>query len=145
MIDTWLVAVFLGSVPGDRLRRFRTTSRWNGQATAELAVVMPLIVALVALCLQLAGVALDQLAVDRMASGVARTTAVNGELAEREREVLRPSRLRSDDTDLLVRPNDRTVEVTVHYRSRVRLPFTNVTLVAPSLSARVVMWREQGG
>ena len=118
----------------------------EGQATIELALCIPLFVALMLLMAQVCGVLLAQLAVTQAAREGARAAAIDprpgtAATAARSATGLNPARLSVE-----VSPSHRTpgemVRVQVSYPMQISMPFSNTTLLRPVVQAEAAMLAE---
>lgn len=98
----------------------------RGQASVELALVLPLVFALLLLVVQLGLVVRDQILVVHAAREGARAAAVQPDGAAARDAVLRSGRLDPARVSVALRRNDRTdprtVTVTVTYRAATDVP-----------------------
>ncbi len=115
----------------------------NGQATAEFALVLPFLVALMLCIVQVALVARDAVLVTHAARVGARAAAV----AQSEQEVvaavqaavsLQPERLEVSQSR-----EGGLVRVTVRYRSATEVPLAGSFIGDVELSESVAMWDER--
>ena len=123
----------------------RTTRTDVGQATVELAVVLPLVVMLLVLVLQIALVARDQVMVVHAAREAARSAAVAEAAGDRPEAATRAARASgafapaqmSVVTELL--DGGRRVRATVRHTNRTDLPLVGALLPDVDLEASAVM------
>lgn len=116
--------------------------REGGQATVEMALVLPLVVVLLLGVIQVGAVVRAQLLLEEAARSGARTAAVSDD----PRDVVEAARATPglDAGRLAVEIEHRgalgeTVAVAVRYRTQVVVPLAGRYLPAPVLSARAVM------
>ena len=118
----------------------------RGQATVELALLLPLVAVLLLLILQIGLVLRDQLMVVHAAREAARSAAV----ADGDPEVAarlgaeRSGSLDRDRLDLTTRSmdGDRRISVEVRYRSTTEVPLVGLLLPDIDLGETLVMTRE---
>ncbi len=114
----------------------------HGQATVELALVLPLVFALLVLVFQVALVARDEIVVTHAARVAAREAAVTRD----EARVTAAARRSLPDASVRVverGPVGQPVEVEVTYVSRTDLPVVGVVLPDVTLHARATMQVER--
>lgn len=114
----------------------------RGQATVEVALLLPVVAVLVLAIGQIAVVARDRVMLTHAARVGARVAAVGGTDAEIRREVA--SALAADQTGLGVdiRRSGSSVEVTVAYRSTTDLPLVGALIDDVAMVAVARMPRE---
>ena len=118
----------------------------RGQATVELALLLPLVAVLLLLILQIGLVLRDQLMVVHAAREAARSAAVadgDPEAAARL-GAERSGSLDRDRLDLTTRSmdGDRRISVEVRYRSTTEVPLVGLLLPDIDLGETLVMTRE---
>lgn len=118
----------------------------RGQATVELALLLPLVAVLLLLILQIGLVLRDQLMVVHAAREAARSAAVadgDPEVAARS-GAERSGSLDRDRLDLTTRSmdGDRRISVEVRYRSTTEVPLVGLLLPDIDLGETLVMTRE---
>ncbi len=114
------------------------SSREEGQASVELALVLPLVVVLLLGLLQVALVGRDQLALELAAREAARAAAVSADPAGAARAAAaRVIRLEPLTVDIAVRGD--AVTVTVSHRSRTDVPLAGRLIDDVELRARATM------
>lgn len=114
----------------------------RGQATVELALLLP-VVALLALAVgQVAVVARDRVVVTHSAREGARVAAVGGSDAEIRAEVLAAARFPSGRVEVFVVRDPDIVEVTVRYRGATDLPIVGALVDDVTMEAVARMRRE---
>lgn len=124
-----------------RVRRARSRSD-RGQATVELALVLPLVVVVVLFVVQVALVGLAQVLVVHAARSAARTAAVDPDDAAVVARARDTPGLDADRISVEVGtrgPPGGTVEVTVTYRAPTDMPLAGRLLGDVTLTATVVM------
>lgn len=120
-----------------------------GQATVELAMVLPLVVLLLLLVAQVALVARDQVAVVHAAREAARAAAVAERVADRGAAATRGARASGsfdpDEIDVRAEPVEggRRIRATVRYTVRTNLPLVGALVPDVDLVADAVMRVEQ--
>ena len=114
----------------------------HGQATVELAVLLPLVVALLVVVLQVALVARDIVLVAHAAREAARAAAVEPDLREARAAALRSGGLDATRLGVSIHPTSSTVQVDVTYRIPTRLPLVGALIGDPVTHATVTMRRE---
>jgi Flp pilus assembly protein TadG len=122
------------SVPRTR----RSACPQSGQATVELALVLPLVIFLVLAVLQAALVVRDYVATVHAAREAARAASVDPDpaaAAEAARRVLRDARVTTGARPAVGDP----LAVTVGYRSHTNLPMVGPLFPDPELHATVTM------
>jgi Flp pilus assembly protein TadG len=102
----------------------------DGQATAELALLLPILAVLLLAVLQVAAVARDAVLVTHTAREAARAAAVDprpgaASTAARQASGLPPEAL---DVRVARSPDGRSVKVTIRYRSETSAPLVGVVL-----------------
>jgi Flp pilus assembly protein TadG len=113
-------------------------SRQRGQATVELALLLPLVVMALLAVVQVGLIVRDQLAVVHAAREAVRVASVDpdgGNVRDAARRVVPGARV-------AISPRGRvgdTVEVTVSHRSVTNLPLVGALFPDPTLHARAVM------
>lgn len=143
-----------GSDPGRRLRHRSTSrraapARWpadGGQSTVELALVLPVVLALMVTVVQVGLVVRDQVRVVHAAREGARAAAVSPEPGVAEQAVARnaglaPGRVQVRTTGRSARGSDVTVTVT--YRAATDLPLIGPLVPDLILTAAATMRVEQ--
>jgi hypothetical protein len=113
-----------------------------GQATVELALVLPLLFLLLMAVFQVAVIARDQVLTVQAARAAVREAAVgagNGRVQGAARDVLAGAEVDVRTPGEIGEP----VVVQVHYKSRTTLPLVGALFPDPELSARAVMRREK--
>ena len=113
-----------------------------GQATVELALVLPLLFLLLMAVFQVAVVARDQVLAVQAARAAAREAAVGagyGRVQGAARDVLGGAVVDVTTPGEIGEP----VVVRVHYKSRTTLPLVGALFPDPELTARAVMRREK--
>ena len=113
-----------------------------GQATVELALVLPLLFLLLMAVFQVAVVARDQVLAVQAARAAAREAAVgagHGRVQGAARDVLGGAVVDVTTPGQIGEP----VVVRVHYKSRTTLPLVGALFPDPDLTARAVMRREK--
>jgi hypothetical protein len=113
-----------------------------GQATAELALILPVVVLLLMAVFQIAVVARDQVLTVHAARAAVREAAVDagrGRIDAAARDVLDGA-----EVDIQARGEiGEPIVVVVHYRSHTNLPLIGALVPDPALTARAVMRRER--
>ena len=113
-----------------------------GQATVELALILPVVVLLLMAVFQVAVVARDQVLTVHAARAAVREAAVDagsGRVQAAARDVLAGA-----EVDVAARGDiGEPIAVVVHYRSRTNLPLVGALFPDPQLTARAVMRRER--
>ena len=119
--------------------------RDGGQATVELALLLPLLMVMALFLAQLGLTARDQIMVTHSAREAARAVAVGGDAALARPAALAAAQLDPRRTEVLVAESARTgnVSVRVHYRSEVRFAALAVLIDDLVLSAEAVMRAER--
>lgn len=113
----------------------------RGQATVELAIILPFIVLLAAALIQCGLIVVDQLAVWTAARSAARAAAISpdpqlaAQRAANDAVGLRPLHVTINSTDTVVSAH-------VVYIDRTNLPIIGLIFPEISLQATVAMWRE---
>jgi Flp pilus assembly protein TadG len=116
-------------------------SRDCGQAAVEFAIALPLVVMLVLGVIQVAVVVRDQIAVELAAREGARAAAVAASPSVAARVAAQAATsLRPIETSTVV--SSSSVEVTVRYTTRSRLPGLGLVIGDVELEASVTMARE---
>jgi hypothetical protein len=116
----------------------RACPRARGQATVELALVLPLVVLALMAVLQVGLVVRDQVAVIHAAREAARAAAVDRESSAAVRAARRV--LARAEVDVGARPKvGEPIAVDVEYHSRTDLPLVGALFPDPSLHARATM------
>ena len=113
-----------------------------GQATVELALILPVVVLLLMAVFQIAVVARDQVLTVHAARAAVREAAVDagrGRVDAAARDVLDGAVVDVKARGEIGEP----VVVVVHYRSRTNLPLIGALVPDPPLMARAVMRRER--
>ena len=117
----------------------------GGQATVELALVLPLVVLVILLVLQIGLVMRDQVMVVHAAREAARAAVVTEAAADRAGAALRAAQLSGsfhpDETHVSTRLLDggRRLEATVRHVNRTDVPLVGLLLPDVGLEARTVM------
>ena len=114
----------------------------RGQASVELAVLLPVVVVLLLLVLQVALVARDVVLVAHAAREAARAAAVEPDAAIARRAALRSGGLDPAELDVSLRSLSTTVTATITYRIPTELPLVGRLLGDPVTHATVTMRRE---
>lgn len=128
-----------------RRPRARTGRTDGGQATVELAVVLPLVVVLLVLVLQIALVARDQVMVVHAAREAARSAAVAEAAGDRSEAAARAARASGafapSETSVVTELLDggRRIRATVQHTNRTDLPLVGALLPDLDLEASAVM------
>jgi hypothetical protein len=127
-----------------RLDRPRAThaAEERGQATVELALVLPLVAVLMLAIVQAAVVARDQILVTHAAREAARAAAVDDDPEVAERAAQRAGPLVPERLDVEVGERGgvgESVRVVVRYRSPTRLPLVGAVVDDLVLDAAVTM------
>lgn len=128
-------------------RPVRTSPRAadGGQATVELAMVLPLVAVLVLVVLQIGLVLRDQVMVVHAAREAARAAVVAEAAADRAGAAVRAARLSGsfhpDETEVRTRLVDggRRLEATVRHVNRTEVPLVGLVLPDVALEASAVM------
>jgi Flp pilus assembly protein TadG len=113
-----------------------------GQAVAEFAAVIPLVVLFMVLLVEVGLVMVDQLAVERAAREAARTAAITASPAEIQMAAYHATELSTSHMKVEIgkRPDaNGMVRVTVRYQGSVVEPFTGAVLFHPQLHADASM------
>ncbi|MEO5974296.1 MAG: TadE family protein [Ilumatobacteraceae bacterium] len=125
------------------MARFRRTHRGpdRGQATVELAIVLPFIVLLAAALIQCGLIVVDQLAVWTAARSAARAAAISSD------PLLAAQRAANDAVGIrplhvTISSTDDVVSAHVMYIDHTNLPIIGLFFPEISLQATVAMWRE---
>jgi hypothetical protein len=127
-------------------RRDRSGRREDlGQATVELALVLPVLVVLAMALVQVGLVARTTVLVHHAAREGARVAAVGGTMREVEDAVIGSSGLLLPDTDVVRIVEGEVVTVTVRHLARTDAPLVGPLLPDVVLSATVSMRRERRG
>jgi hypothetical protein len=113
-----------------------------GQATAEFAVVLPLLLSFVLLVVQTGLVVRDQVLVVHAAREAARAAAVDGNAEQAASLGARSAGLDPARFVVTVRPHDGRVTATVRYRSTIVVPLLRRAVPAVELSSEVTMHDE---
>ena len=114
----------------------------SGQAVAEFAAVIPLVVLFMVLLVEIGLIMVDQLAVERAAREAARTAAVTASVADIQHSARAATELSSSHMTVEIgkRPEaNGMVRVTVRYDAAVIEPFTGAVLFRPQLHATAAM------
>ncbi|MCD9624629.1 TadE/TadG family type IV pilus assembly protein [Rhabdothermincola salaria] len=126
-------------------RAFAGTPADGGQATVELAMVLPLVALVVLLVLQVGLVLRDQVMVVHAAREAARAAVVAEAANDRAGSAARAARLSGsfhpDETEVSTRLLDggRRLEATVRHVNRTDVPLVGLLLPDVGLEARTVM------
>ena len=134
-----------GGAPGPSGGRAR---RPRGQATVELALVLPVVVVVLLLVVQVSLVGLAQVLVGHAARAGARTAAVEASTAAIRAAAADTPGLRADRTRVLVGPRGAPgslVSVTVRYRVPTEVPLVGRLVGDPTVEATVRMQVEVDG
>jgi len=115
-----------------------------GQATIELAAVLPLLFALVLVVVQVGLVVRDQLLVVHAAREAARVAAIEGDRAAAVAAARSATGLDRDRLVVDVRWSSYQVTASVRFESVVVVPLLRRTVPAVPLSAAVTMHDEAG-
>jgi Flp pilus assembly protein TadG len=121
----------------------RSRDRERGQATVELALVLPLVVLLLLAVLQVALVAREQVLVAAAARDGARAVAVSGDVGDARPAALAGSGLAPSQTEVIVEMDDQEVRVTVRCTDDTSVPLVGALVGDVTLQATVVMRRER--
>ncbi len=113
----------------------------RGAATVELALSIPLLVVMMLLLVQVAGVMLTQLAVQEAARAGARVAAVDPQpgaaaAAAKAATGLNPRKLQ---VSTLKNDPHGFVRVRVSFPAAVRMPLSNAVLITPRVQSEVAM------
>jgi Flp pilus assembly protein TadG len=114
----------------------------SGQAVAEFAAAIPIVMFFMVLLIELGLVMVDQLALERVAREAARVAAVSDSGDEVRKAAEAATDLPRDRLQVRIgqRPAaDGLVQVEVTYESRVVAPFTGTVLFRPQLHASASM------
>jgi TadE-like protein len=114
----------------------------TGQATVELALMLPVVVMLLMAVFQVALLARDQVLTVHAARAAAREAAVaagDGRMRGAARDVLSDARVEVVSKGEIGEP----IVVVVRYRSHTSLPLVGALFPDPELRARAVMRREK--
>lgn len=125
-----------------RRRRARRPRGANGQATVELALVLPLVALLLLALVQAAIIARDQVLVTHAAREAAREAAVDADPGAARRAAQRAGPLSTDRLDVEVTGRDGAgsrVRVVVRYTVPIRLPLVGRALGDVRLTASATM------
>lgn len=114
----------------------------RGQATVELALVLPLILGLLLFLVQLGLVIRDQVLVVHAAREGARHAAVDPSLDVARAAAVASGRLDPDRLSVDYETDDDTVTVTVTYRSTTDVPIIGPLLGDVTISEATTMRRE---
>jgi hypothetical protein len=114
----------------------------GGQATVELALVLPLVCLLLLAVVQIGVIVHTQLVVVHAAREGARAAAVDPHPAAAELAVVGGAPLDRDGLTVLTRDLGTRVEVQVHYRLITDVPLVGAIIGDVDLSAQAVMRRE---
>ncbi len=129
--------------PGSGARREgRAPERDAGQATVELALVMPLVAGLLLAIIQAGVLARDQLLVTHAAREAVRAAAVDDDPAAARRAAEQAGPLAADrlDTEVVERGDvGGRVRVVVHYRAPTRIPLVGTLVQDVVLDAAATM------
>ena len=107
----------------------------RGQATVELALVLPLVVLALMAVLQIGLVVRDQVAVVHAAREAARAASVDADPGHAARRVLAGAEVHVGARPKVGEP----IAVEVEYRSRTDLPLVGALFPDPDLHARATM------
>jgi Flp pilus assembly protein TadG len=127
--------------PGSRGRR-PVSGRDGGQATVELALVLPLVVGLLLAIIQAGVLARDQILVTHAAREAVRAAAVDDDPAAARRAAEQAGPLAADrlDTDVVERGEvGGRVRVVVRYRAPTRIPLVGAVVDDVVLDATATM------
>jgi Flp pilus assembly protein TadG len=124
------------------MARPRASRRDQGQATAELALLLPAILVALVLVLQVALVARDVVLVAHAAREAARAAAVQPTAAVARAAATRSGGLDPDRLHVSVQPSSTTVRVSVTYRIPTDLPLVGQLVGDRTTRATVTMRRE---
>jgi hypothetical protein len=113
----------------------RACPRTRGQATVELALVLPLVVLALMAVLQVGLVVRDQVAVVHAAREAARAASVDGDPGRAARRVLARAEVHVGARPKVGEP----IAVEVEYRSRTDLPLVGALFPDPDLHASATM------
>jgi Flp pilus assembly protein TadG len=114
----------------------------RGQATVELALVLPLVLALVLFVVQVGLIVRDQIMVVNAAREGARTAAVETSTSSVRRSVLDSGALDPARTSVAMDPGSTTVTVTVTYRSATTVPIIGALVGDITMRESTTMRRE---
>jgi len=124
------------------MTRPRAPGRDHGQATAELALLLPVIVVALVLVLQVALVARDVVLVTHAAREAARAAAVDPAADTARAAATRSGGLDPDRLDVSVASTATSVRVTVTYRIPTDLPLVGGLVGDRTTRTAVTMRRE---
>ena len=117
-----------------------------GQATVELALVLPLLVAFVMLIAQFAMIASHQLALWQVTRDAARSAALSADPTDAVRAVVEKNTIAGIQVAIdNVSQSDAQIRVRLNYRERTTLPLLGIFLPDLTLHAEVVMATELAG
>jgi Flp pilus assembly protein TadG len=125
-----------------RTRRGAGQRAEAGQATVELALVLPLVVVILLALVQAAVVARDQIVVTHAAREAARAAAVDDDSAAARRAAEQAGPLDAERLDVDITGRDGVgsrVRVVVRYRPPTRLPVVGSVLGDVTLAATATM------
>jgi len=114
----------------------------SGQAVAEFAAVVPVIVLFIVLLVEVGLLMVNQLAVERAAREAARAAAVTGSTLEIQQAARTATGLASSRMTVEIGPRPDTagmVRVRITYDAAIRDPFTGTTFFRPQLHATAAM------
>ena len=114
----------------------------RGQATLELALVLPLVLAITLLVVQVGLVVRDQQLVLNAAREGARSAATDPVAAAARQAAVNSGDLDADRLDVVLASDAATVTVTVTYRSATDVPLVGPLLGDVTLTESVTMHRE---
>ncbi len=114
----------------------------RGQATVELAVVLPLVLGLLLFVVQLGLVVRDQIMVVNAAREGARTAAVDASLEAARQSALGSGALDPARMTVALETSGATVTVTVTYRSGTTVPLVGALLGDITMRESTTMRRE---
>jgi hypothetical protein len=114
-----------------------------GQATVELAVLLPVVAVLLLTVAQVALLARERVLVTHAAREGARVAAVGGDAGAVRGAVVEAGGLDPAGVEVRVTRRAERVEVRVDYRARTDLPIVGALMGDPSMTARVTMRREE--
>ena len=114
----------------------------RGQATLELALVLPLVLAITLLVVQVGLVVRDQQLVLNAAREGARSAATDPVAAAARQAAVNSGDLDADRLDVVLASDAASVTVTVTYRSATDVPLVGPLLGDVTLTESVTMHRE---
>ena len=114
----------------------------RGQATLELALVLPLVLAIALLVVQLGLVVRDQQLVVNAAREGARSAATDPTLASARQAAVNSGDLDGDRLTITLDTDATTVTVTATYRSTTEVPLIGPLVGDVTMTESVTMFRE---